>query len=151
MTAQLQSPSASVDDRTVSVVRRVAAVMVFEAATLAVASAIHLFGHVQGRSSGYSSTGAGVAEAVIGAVLVAAAIVMFRASGWGPAPERVRAVERSRSIGLAATGFAIIGFIFGLTITASSGHLPDIAYHVTMLPVLIGSEVVLARRGLGPS
>lgn len=107
--------------------------MVFEAATLSVASSVHLFGHVQGRSKTFDATGAGVAEAVIGAVLVVAAVAMFRR----PA--------QARTIGLAATGFAIVGFLFGLSITAASGHLPDIAYHITMLPLLIGSEVILLR------
>jgi hypothetical protein len=120
-------------DRTV--IRRVAVLMVFEAATLAVASAMHLAGGVQGRSAPFNADHAGVAEAIIGAVLAAAAVVMFRA----PA--------RARTVGLAATGFAIVGFLIGLNFTARGGHLPDIAYHVTMLPVLIGSLIVLLRVG----
>jgi hypothetical protein len=117
------------------VIARVAALMVFEAATLAVASALHLSGSVQGRSAPFNAGHAGVAEAIIGAVLAAGAIVMFRA----PA--------RARTAGLAATGFAIIGFLVGLNFTARGGHLPDVAYHITMLPVLIGSLIVLVRAG----
>jgi hypothetical protein len=111
--------------------------MVVEAATLAVASALHLSGSVQGRSAPFNAGHAGVAEAIIGGVLAAGAVVMFRA----PA--------RARAAGLATTGFAIAGFLVGLNFTARGGHLPDIAYHITMLPVLIGSLIVLVR--VGPS
>jgi hypothetical protein len=124
-------------DRTV--IARVAALMVVEAATLAVASALHLSGSVQGRSAPFNAGHAGVAEAIIGGVLAAGAVVMFRP----PAPGRARAA------GLATTGFAIAGFLVGLNFTARGGHLPDIAYHITMLPVLIGSLIVLVR--VGPS
>jgi hypothetical protein len=120
-------------DRTV--IRRVAVLMVLEAATLAVASALHLSGSVQGRSTPFNADHAGVAEAIIGAVLAAGAVVMFRA----PA--------QARTVGLATTGFAIVGFLVGLNFTARGGHLPDVAYHITMLPVLIGSLIVLLRAG----
>ena len=120
-------------DRTV--VRRIAALMIAEAATLAVASALHLAGNVQGRAAPFNPDRAGVAEAIIGAVLVAGAVVMFRA----PA--------RARTVGLATTGFAIAGFLLGLSFTARGGHLPDVAYHLTMLPVLIGGLIVLLRLG----
>jgi peptidoglycan/LPS O-acetylase OafA/YrhL len=116
-------------------VRRVAAVMVAVAATLAVASALHLSGRVTGRGTLYDAGDAGIAEAVIGIVLVVGAVAMFR---------RLR---RARAIGLAATGFATAGFLLGLSITARGGHWPDIAYHVAVLPVLIGSLVVLIRSG----
>jgi hypothetical protein len=117
------------------VIRRIAALMIVEAATLAVASALHLSGSVDGRSAPFDPDRAGVAEAIIGAVLVAAAFVMFRA----PA--------RARTVGIAATGFAIAGFLLGLSFTARGGHLPDVAYHLTMLPVLIGGLIVLLRTG----
>jgi Na+-transporting NADH:ubiquinone oxidoreductase subunit NqrB len=118
-----------------TVIRRIAALMIVEAATLAVASALHLSGSVHGRSAPFDPDRAGVAEAIIGAVLVAAAFVMFRA----PA--------RARTFGIAATGFAIAGFLLGLSFTARGGHLPDVAYHLTMLPVLIGGLIVLLRTG----
>lgn len=118
-----------------TVIRRIAALMIVEAATLAVASALHLSGSVHGRSAPFDPDRAGVAEAIIGAVLVAAAFVMFRA----PA--------RARTVGIAATGFAIAGFLLGLSFTARGGHLPDVAYHLTMLPVLIGGLIVLLRTG----
>jgi hypothetical protein len=118
-----------------TVVRRIAALMIVEAATLAVASALHLSGSVQGRSAPFNPDRAGVAEAIIGAVLVAGAVVMFRAPAL------------ARTAGLAATGFAIAGFLLGLSFTARGGHLPDVAYHLTMLPVFIGGLVVLLRVG----
>jgi len=115
-------------------VRRVAAVMVAVAATLAVASALHLSGLVSGRAAPYDPDGAGIAEAVIGIVLVVGAVAMYRRPG------------RARVIGLAATGFATAGFLVGLSITVRGGHWPDIAYHLAVLPVLIGILVVLMRR-----
>ncbi len=114
---------------------RIGAVMATVALTLAVASALHLSGHVQGRSSLFSATDAGLAEAIIGAVLGAGAIAMARAP------------VRARRLGLGAIGFAIVGFLVGLGITARGGHLPDLAYHLTVLPVLIASLVVLWRTG----
>ena len=109
--------------------------MVFEAATLAVASALHLSGHVHGRSEPFDADHAGIAEAVIGAVLAGGAVAMLRA----PA--------RARTAGVAATGFAIVGFLVGLSITARGGRLPDVAYHVIVLPLLIAGLIVLLRAG----
>jgi len=105
------------------------------ALSLFVASAVHLFGHVQGRAGIYHADDAGIAEALIGVVLAAGAAVMARSPG------------RARAVGLAATGFAIAGFGVGLTITAEGGHAPDIAYHVTVLPILIATFIVLLLRG----
>jgi hypothetical protein len=116
---------------TQTVVRRVAALMIVEAASLAVASALHVSGNVTGRSKLFDADDAGIAEAIIGAVLLGGAIAIFRLPRWG------------RTIGLAATGFATAGFIVGLSITARGGHWPDIAYHLAVLPVLIGSLVAL--------
>ncbi|HWG73537.1 MAG TPA: hypothetical protein VG184_05740 [Acidimicrobiales bacterium] len=120
-------------------VRRVAALMAVEALSLAVASALHLSGQVHGRSAPFDADHAGIAEALIAAVLGAAVLTMFRA----PA--------RARAVGIAATGFAIIGFLVGLSMTARGGDLPDIGYHVTVLPLLIGSLVVLVRAGRPPA
>lgn len=113
--------------------RRVATLMIVIAASLAVASTVHLAGHVRGRSDLFDARDAGIAEAVIGAVLLAGAAAMFSA----PA--------RARTVGLATTGFAIVGFLVGLSITARAGHLPDIAYHLTVLPFLVGAFVALYR------
>lgn len=112
--------------------RGIGAVMGFAAATLAVASFVHLVGDVHGRSD-FNPDAAGIAEAIIGAALACGAIALVRAPAWG------------RAVALAATGFAIFGFVVGLTFTARAGDIPDIAYHSTMLPVLIGSLTVLLR------
>lgn len=117
--------------------RRVVTVFTAVAVTLVVASVVHLAGHVRGRSDLFDSTDAGIAEAVIAAVLVAGAAAM------------VVVPRRARAVGLAANGFALVGFAVGLTITAQAGHLPDIAYHVAILPVLTASLVVLVRTPAG--
>jgi hypothetical protein len=115
----------------------VAAVLGGVAVSLAVAAALHLAGRVQGRGAPFDADDAGVAEAVIGAVLLGCAVAM------------VRLPRRARAIGLAGTGFAVAGFLIGLTMTARGGHWPDIAYHLTVLPILIGSLAVLVRAGSG--
>jgi Na+-transporting NADH:ubiquinone oxidoreductase subunit NqrB len=107
--------------------------MISVAATLAVASGLHLSGTAQGRSAPFDAVHAGIAEAVIGVVLVAAAFAMLLL----PAP--------ARSIGIAATGFAVAGFLLGLRFTTLGGHRPDIAYHLTVLPVLLASLLILVR------
>jgi peptidoglycan/LPS O-acetylase OafA/YrhL len=107
--------------------------MVAEAVTLAAASGMHLSGHVTGRGEPFDADHAGIAEAIIGTVLVAGAIVM------------IRLPRRARVAGIAATGFATAGFLWGLSITAQGGHWPDIAYHLALLPILIASLVVLIR------
>ncbi len=104
-------------------VRRVAAGMAFVAATLAVASALHL------------PNDAGIAEALIGVVLAGGAATMLASP------------RRARAVGLAATGFAIAGFLVGITETVEGGHAPDIAYHATMLPLLVLLLVSLLRTG----
>jgi ABC-type Fe3+ transport system permease subunit len=114
--------------------RRIAALMTIEAASLAVASALHLAGLVHGRGQSFSAAGAGIAEAVICVVLAAGAIALARQGSAG------------RPAALAATGFAIVGFVFGLSITARAGDAPDIAYHATVLPLLIVTFVLILRR-----
>jgi len=115
--------------------------MFFVAATLVVASVVHLSGHVHGRSASFDPDDAGVAEAIIAAVLV-----------WGAATV-LWAGARARTVGIATTGFAIAGFLVGLRFTTQGGHAPDIAYHVTILPVLIAILIALLRadRRLSPA
>lgn len=113
--------------------RGVAGVLTTVAGSLAVASALHLSGQVSGRGEPYDAEHAGIAEAIIGAVLVAGVVVMFRSP------------QRARTAGLVAAGFATAGFLLGLTMTAQGGHWPDIVYHLAVLPFLIGSLVVLVR------
>jgi hypothetical protein len=110
--------------------------MTFEAGTLAVASVLHLTGVLDGGSKPVRPSGAGVAEAVICIVLLAGAWALVRGGTVG------------RRAALAATGFAIFGFIVGLTFTVPAGAPVDIAYHVTMLPVLIATAALLARGGV---
>jgi peptidoglycan/LPS O-acetylase OafA/YrhL len=109
--------------------------MIVIAVSLTVASIVHLVGHVQGRSDLYDAEDAGIAEAVIAAVLAAGAVAML----WVP--------DTARPAGFAATGFAIVGFLVGLSITARAGHLPDIAYHAAVLPLLVIVLVALVRLG----
>ncbi len=121
-----------------AVVRWIALLMILEALSLAVASSLHLAGLVHGRASSFDGTDAGIAEVLIGVVLAGAAVVMLRAP------------HRARRVGLAATAFAIVGFLIGVGESARGGHAPDIAYHLTLLPVFIVSLVVLWRRPARP-
>jgi hypothetical protein len=116
------------------VLRRLASLMAFEVLTLAIASILHLAGVVDGRSAPFDGEHAGIAEAVIGIVLAGAALGMVRVPSW------------ARTIALTATGFATLGFLVGLQFTVRGGHRPDVAYHLVMLPVFIGTLVVLLRR-----
>lgn len=113
--------------------RRVAALTAVIAGSLAVAAALHLSGHVHGRSAPFDAAHAGIAEALIGAVLASAAVALRR-----------RGV-RARRAGLWALGFAVLGFCWGLSMTSQGGHWPDIAYHLSVLPLLTGSFVALLR------
>jgi hypothetical protein len=108
--------------------------MAFEALTLAIASILHLAGAVDGRSAPFDGQHAGIAEAVIGTVLAGAALGM------------VRVPSSARTMALTATGFATLGFLVGLQFTVRGGHRPDVAYHLVMLPVFIGTLVFLPRR-----
>jgi len=113
--------------------RRIAAMMAFEAATLAVFAVLHLSGVLHPGSGSSSGAGAGLAEALICLVLV----LGLRAL--------VRSPARGRLTALAATGFAIFGFIVGLTFTVRGGAAIDLIYHVTMFPVLVVTALLLGR------
>jgi hypothetical protein len=108
------------------------------AVALAVAAVLHLSGSVSGRGAAYDADAAGLAETLIGVVLAATAVVLWRGG------------ERARKVGLYTIGFSIIGFLVGLNSTVRSAHLPDIAFHVTGLTLLLGSFVALRRVG-GPA
>ena len=103
------------------------------AGSLAVAAGLHLSGTVGGRSAPYDADSAGIAEAIIGVVLAATATALARSA------------RRARRAGLLGLGFALAGFGIGLSMTAQGGHWPDIAYHVAVLPLLIGCFLALAR------
>jgi hypothetical protein len=105
-----------------------------ESATLAVFSTLHLTGAL--RIGTGNSDGAGVAEALICLALAGGAWALARSSS--PA--------RGRLVGLFAVGFAIAGFIVGLTFTVRGGDAIDLIYHATMLPILALTAVLVARR-----
>lgn len=104
------------------------------AASLVVMSVLHLSGVIQGGSKPYRPGGAGIAEAVIAVVLATGAFALRRAPG------------RARRLALGATGFAIAGFLVGLSFTLRGGSPVDIAYHLTGLPVLLITLAFLLRR-----
>jgi hypothetical protein len=113
--------------------RHVAALMLLAAVSLAVESALHLSGAVHPHGS--SETGAGAAEAVICVALL-----------WGVSSLARRDAAGCR-VALWTTVFAIAGFCFGLSITVPSGYIPDIAYHATVLPILIITFALILLRG----
>lgn len=117
-----------------SVPRPVPALMAAEAASLAVMSTLHLSGVVGGGSGPYRPHAAGIAEAIIGVVLLAGAAAGARRPG------------RAWPATLAALVFAIAGFLVGVTITISGGPAIDIAYHCTVLPLLVLTLILLVRR-----
>ena len=121
MTTSVNSSSGFASNRR----RAVGALMVVEALSLAVISALHLSGVIGGGTKPYNPEAAGIAEAVIGVVLIAGAVAVMRSPKHG------------RTAAQAATGFAIAGFIVGLVFTLSGGQPADIAYHATVLPLLI--------------
>jgi hypothetical protein len=119
--------------------RRFAVVMLAEAATFGAASYLHLDGRIP---LGFTTiTGehfgrASVPEAVIGVVLAVGAMVVAVAPGG------------ARTAALGATGFAVLGVLVGLgfVLTSSRPHIAvDLAYHLTMLLVLLAGLVALVR------
>ena len=111
----------------------IARVMGLIAASLAVMSILHLSGVSSGGSAPFDPNAAGIAEAIIGLVLAAGALALLRSGPTG-SPAAV-----------AATGFAIVGFVVGLSITIRGGGAVDIAYHATVLPLLLLTLVALLR------
>src|SRR5215831_3797532 len=123
--------------------RRYAVVLLAAAATFGVASYLHLDGNIPlGFTiiTGEHFSRASIPEAIIGAVLAAGAAVVTAAPGW------------ARTAALGATGFAALGVLAGLgfVLTSSRPHIAaDLAYHLTMLLVLLAGLVVLVRTGHG--
>jgi hypothetical protein len=103
------------------------------AASLVVMSAVHLGGALTG-SSPFDPTDAGIAEATIAVVLAAGAVALLRGG------------QRAWSLAVAAVAFAIAGFCVGLSFTLRGGDAIDVAYHLTVLPLLVITLVVLLRR-----
>ena len=120
--------------RTVTRQRRIAFAMGLEAATLAAMALLHIAGSLGGSLSSFSAPDAGIAEAVICIVLA------YGATGL------MRGKPRARAVAIAATVFAIAGFVVGLGETVRGGQALDIAYHVTMLPLLALTLRALVQR-----
>jgi hypothetical protein len=105
--------------------RGIGLAMVAEAATFALASAIHF---------GTGFTQAAIPELLIAAVLAAgsSAVLAKRAHAWGAA--------------VGATAFAAFGTMVGLAIIASGRQdLPDLVYHASILTALVITLAGLAR------
>lgn len=101
--------------------------MALTAAAFAIASIVH-FG--VGIPVGFTTIsdsfpGAAPPEAVIAAVVaIGATAVLTRRTG-------------SRGIALGTTSFAVLGTVFGLTITLNSTRTGDVAYHLSILATLL--------------
>ena len=113
--------------------RQIALLMCAVAATLAVMSFLHLSGILGGGTKSFNPSGAGVAEAVICLALSYGATGLLRR--W----------PRAQKVALAATGFAIVGFIIGLRFTLEGGDAIDVAYHLSVLPILLVTLIALLR------
>jgi peptidoglycan/LPS O-acetylase OafA/YrhL len=107
--------------------RGIEALMVVQVVSLAVVSALHLSG-----VDGHEATGAGIAEAVICVVLLGGAFA-YRRARWG------------RAAAVVATGFAILGFCYGLSVTARGDDVSDVIYHATVLPLLVVTMILIIR------
>jgi len=104
--------------------RGIATLMTAEAASLLVMSAIHL---------SRSERNSGIPEAIICVVLAVGAAMVYRGT------------PRWREIALGTVGFAIAGFLLGLSFTAGGGDVANLAYHATVLPVLIATFIIALR------
>jgi len=113
--------------------RPVVSLMGFVAATLVVFSTLHLTGVLNGGAPPHGVNRAGIAEAVIAAVLVAGAVAV---------------VHGKRRAAIGTIVFAIAGFGVGLSMTAREGATGDIAYHATMLPILLFALMAALRTRL---
>ena len=105
--------------------RAVGVLLLLEATTFEIAASLHY-----GRWNK-----AALPEAIIGGILVLGAVGAFRGS-WRAA--------------LAATALSVAGVSIGVaTIAAGIGPqtAPDVAYHVVILSVLLGSLVAMLRPG----
>ena len=110
--------------------------LLVEAASFVAAALVH-FGVL---ARGYEHRAAGTAESVIGAVLLGGLVLALARPGW------------TRTAGLAAQGFALLGTLVGLyTIAIGVGPrtAPDLAYHAAILLVLAWGLVVAARAPAG--
>jgi hypothetical protein len=124
-----QQPEAEKENNVTGKLRRF---MLFEAATFILAALIH-YGLL---ISGYEHREARIAESVIAIVLLTGAALTWVRPAW------------VRRVGLAAQGFALLGTLVGIfTIAIGIGPrtLPDIAYHIAIVIVLIWGLIITAR------
>jgi hypothetical protein len=125
-----------------------AVLMTLAAAAFAIVSIVH-FGvdiPVGFTTVSDSFPGAAPAEAVIAAVVaIGATAVLTRR-------------RRGRGIALGTTSFALLGTVYGLTITVNSTRRGDVAYHLSILATLLiilglllvpGRSEVQPDRGVG--
>ncbi|HEV8651644.1 MAG TPA: hypothetical protein VG276_20180 [Actinomycetes bacterium] len=111
--------------------------LLFEAATFVAAAAIHFGALLQG----YGHRKAGTAETVIAVVLLAGLALTWRAPPW------------PRRAAVAAQAFAALGVLVGLfTIAVGVGPrtVPDVAYHLCILAVLVVGLALATRGGTPP-
>src|SRR5215831_13193338 len=119
--------------------RRFAIGLLAAAATFGIASYLHLDGKIPlgfTTITGENFSRASAPEAVIGAVLAAAAVVVAISPRW------------ARAAALGSVGFADLGVLVGLGFVLTSGRpriAVDLAFHLTMLVVLTAGLVVIAR------
>jgi hypothetical protein len=113
--------------------RSIVALMGAVATSLAVMSGLHLSGTLGGGTRPFDPSAAGIAEAVICLVL-----------GYGTI-RFLRQQPGAHAVALATTGFAIIGFLIGLGFTLGGGGAIDIAYHLSVLPILLVALIALVR------
>jgi hypothetical protein len=113
--------------------RGILALLAFGATTLAVISAIHLAGATPERQAARQRLRRRNRRKPSRLVLVSAIATNLRHSprGWLAA--------------VTAVGFAIVGFLLGLSFTLRGGSNADIAYHANMLPILIATLALLLR------
>jgi peptidoglycan/LPS O-acetylase OafA/YrhL len=105
-----------------------------QALTLVVFATLHLSGVLRAEHTHAVSYGAGIAEATICLALLVGAGTLARSQAHGG------------KAALLSLAFAILGFTIGLTFTISGGNPIDVAYHATMLPVLLTTALMLTRR-----
>jgi len=106
--------------------------LLVEAATYVIVALVH-FGVL---TTGFEHRQAGTAESLIAAVLP-----VGLALAW-------TGLASARTIGLAAQGIALAGTLVGVfTIAIGVGPrtVPDIAYHITIIVVLVGGLIVAWR------
>jgi hypothetical protein len=106
--------------------------LLLEGASFVFAGLVH-FGLLAG---GYEHRSAAIAESLIGAVLLVALALTWRLPAW------------TRTVGIAAQGFGLLGTLVGaFTIAIGVGPrtLPDVVYHAAILLALACGLVVAAR------